>query len=132
MAVDRPAAVEDAVQVGPPEAMPVLVGQIAQDSSPGGPGIAYQNVKLTKIIQHIVNHVADLIRVGDIGLDGEDGVALGGELLREPEGGVPGAAVVEGHGVACLGKGPDRGGADAPAAAGDENGFGFHGGPPSF
>ena len=81
---------------------------------------------MTKILQHIVNHCPDLIRVGDVGPDRHGGVPGGGELGGEGQGLGLGGVVVDGHGVAGGGEGPGGGGADAPAGAGDEDGLLFH------
>ena len=128
VAVHRPAAVEDAVQVGPHQCPPVPVAHVTEETGPGPAGVAYQNVKLTKILQHIVNHCPDLLRVGHVGPDGHGGVAGSGELGGEGQGLPFGGMVVDGHGVAGGGKGPGGGGADAPAGPGDEDGLSVHGG----
>ena len=126
VAVHGSAAVEDAVQVGPHQCPPLPVAHVAQKTGPGAAGITYQNVKLTKIIQHIVNHCPHLFRVRDVGPDGHSGVSGGGELPGEGQGFGFGGVVVDGHGVAGGGEGPGGGSADALAGAGNEDGLLFH------
>ena len=124
--IDRPAAVEDAVQVGAHQRPPILVAHVTEQSRPGLSGVAYQNVKLTKIIQHIVNHPLDLFRIGYIGLNRDGGASGVGELLYKGQSGLLRGVIVDGHGVPGCGKDPGGGGADPTAGSGDEDSLLIH------
>ena len=61
-----PDGVKHAVHVDGKHPPPVVIGQIAKQFLLCNAGIAYQNVKLTIFIQHIVNHSSHLDRIGHV------------------------------------------------------------------
>ena len=111
-----PDGVKHAVHVDGKHPPPVVIGQIAKQFLLCNAGIAYQNVKLTKFIQHIVNHSSHLDRIGHVCLHRpasnlrRQGLRLG-----------LGTVVVDNHLTAPGGKAPGGCRADAPASAGDQD-----------
>ena len=119
--IGRPTAVKDAVQVGAQHPAVVRIRHIAEKACPRDAGVTYQNVKLTKNIQHIVNQRLGLAGIGHVGLKGPDRISRGGELLHQGAGFGFGAVVVDRYRIAGGGKCAGHRRTDTPAAASDQN-----------
>ena len=96
----------------------------------GDAGAAHQGVGLPQVPAGGVDKIRRLFRVGHVGLHCQGPHPPLGQLLLQVRGLGLGIQIAEGHAPALVGEGAGHGGADTPAAAGDE--YSAHGKATSF
>ena len=118
----RPAAVEGPIHIGAEECPPVFIADVREKLLAGDSGVAYQNVKLTKFIQHIVNHARHLLGISHVCLYRNGRPPCGPDLLGQRLGRRLGAVVIDRHPVPRRGKPSGAGRPDPTAPPGNEDG----------
>jgi hypothetical protein len=112
--------VEVPLEVGVQDGVPLLLRHLPDDTVPGDPGIAHQDVQAAELVHDLVDHRLRLLEVGHVRLDGQRPAAHLLDLTLDLVGGVHPSAVGQRHVTAESAELQRHGGADPAAPPGDE------------